>query len=122
MNKKPEELAEDFIRDEPLMQYVELNTDENGERYVVVDIPRLKTRLAEIFLAGYEAGRSKWISVKERLPEKETMVLTYSTDKSCRWGKIAFYGRWEVERDGMEWTEDVTHWMPLPALPCEGEK
>lgn len=102
-NKTPEELAEESAH---------ILCKELGDY-------RAFEFLRDNYLAGYEAGRPKWVSVKERLPRKELTVLTYSTDKALRFGNIALHGRWEVERDGMEWTEEVTHWQPLPTLPTK---
>lgn len=73
----------------------------------------------EDFLAGYAAAQQKWISVKERLPEKQ-MVLC-----NCKDGyELGYYGRYGQE----QWhntlgtdTLQVTHWMPLPELPKENE-
>ncbi len=64
--------------------------------------------------------RPRWISVEERLPEKRKWVL-------CRCeANIIEVLRWENN----EWYHDpmhvyypsfVTHWMPLPEPPEEGE-
>ena len=64
---------------------------------------------------------SEWISVDERLPEKNTKVLCYfkyepkSPDVICE----NFYygsGRWMCE------SSKVTYWMQLPGPPKEAEK
>ena len=61
----------------------------------------------------------EWIKCSDRLPEKETMVLTYSPETNLRWGMIAFHGAWEVAIEGMETVSGITHWMPLPQPPKE---
>ena len=79
----------------------------------------------------------KWISVKDRLPDKEDEYLCisedfiyifefakdlYKVDKYSfdnRKGKSGFY---EFDREwGYYEKERVTHWMPLPELP-KGEQ
>ena len=75
-----------------------------------------------------EAG--KWIPVSERLPEMDTYVLVHNG----KWTGLAKYvsdesalfdadERWQSET--AEFIEclgtKVTHWMPLPAAPAEGE-
>lgn len=69
---------------------------------------------------AYEAGyrQQEWISVEERLPEPQKLVL-------CIWERgddrnnygFARYQRedvWYVSNEGMP---RVTHWMPLPDAP-----
>lgn len=64
----------------------------------------------------------KWIPVEEWLPEKEEYVLCHSN----KHGGYMFVG-YRGYLSG-EWVEgnslhlkDVTHWMPLPEPPREGE-
>ena len=63
----------------------------------------------------------KWIPVSERLPEQNTRVI----------GFMAWKGITAIEYQNGNWysidhlqplpNEAVTHWMPLPELPKEGE-
>ncbi len=60
----------------------------------------------------------EWISVKDRLPESEVMVLTYlEDDDDYRIDYIIIFDvpLWAciLERDNYK----VTHWMPLPEAP-----
>lgn len=68
----------------------------------------------------------KWISVKERLPDYVAEVLvqvSVHVNGRTQWKKtqIAMFipptKSWEYVADGHE----VTHWMPLPNPPKEGE-
>ena len=60
-----------------------------------------------------------WISVKDRLPEKNGRYLV------CEYGE-AYSAEYEKNRPDSEWTDDyegyfmkVSHWMPLPEPPEE---
>lgn len=68
---------------------------------------------------GYEAGKPKWISVEERLPEDGAIVLGYMVSRDYRtikWKNNT--QRWEgLLLDYAK--EFVTHWMPLPEPPKE---
>lgn len=60
---------------------------------------------------------SNWISVEDRLPEKEIYILYYFDVTGVGLGKFdglnTFYSC-------MGWlTGDVTHWQPLPEPPKE---
>ena len=64
-----------------------------------------------------------WISVKDRLPEKETEYICWFGDYPlgafamvCRWNKIK--GAFWCYSDNAKWAF-VTHWMPLPEPPKE---
>ena len=59
----------------------------------------------------------KWISVKDRLPEDERHVLVWVKDgySLIDW---TFNGKWQVNP---YMRNDITHWMPLPEPPLEGE-
>lgn len=79
----------------------------------------------------------EWISVKERLPERnepligyndddvqevmmdnfEATVLAYSKDRGCFKAKLHSWGWSEVAKNSIDSTVEVTHWMPLPSPP-----
>lgn len=72
----------------------------------------------EGFIAGLPAaGESKWISVKERLPELNTAVIV-AVDDGHVFQALYAYDGWELW-DGC--TCNITHWMPLPRPPGEEE-
>ena len=69
-------------------------------------------------VALYDAGyrKQEWISVEDRLPEKEGVYLVHTTYNIIetevfyisKYDDISYW--WDL--DGM-----VTHWMPLPEPP-----
>ena len=67
-----------------------------------------------------DTGKPQWVSIKNRLPEKNHGVLitdgeTIVTACLDKWGHWAEHGF-----SGYEWDfilGEVTHWMPLPDLP-----
>lgn len=77
---------------------------------------------------------SEWISVKERLPHEEWLEHTADTDWEVypllavvstldgrRYVTKLFYtGENFVDGEYVRYTEQVTHWMPLPEPPKEG--
>lgn len=55
------------------------------------------------------ANKPRWIPVTERLPESGKVVIGYN-------GKRRFVSIVRVSRDSINL---ITHWMPLPQLPCQ---
>lgn len=94
--------------------------------------------IADYLLANGVTLSPKWISVKDKLPDKEGKYLccwsavksinVYSFAKNLQ--KIDKYNFKDEKREGWydcsdEWgyyeISTVTHWMPLPELPKERE-
>jgi hypothetical protein len=89
---------------------------EIGQReYECDDIDRDALALIE----RLEAAQPKWISVKERLPEKagKYIVCTRKMSVYCTAFRF-FHGKGYFATDS---TTHITHWMPLPEPPKEGE-
>ena len=59
----------------------------------------------------------EWISVDDRLPEKDEIVII-CTDENFIYAGELVGDTWFLDNDS--WTATVTHWMPLP-LPPKGE-
>ena len=72
----------------------------------------------------------EWISVKDRLPDKDENYIVTACDEGCSAGEGIWYstvvvvaeyykGSWTWYYGGHEFSLDgiVTHWMPLPELP-----
>jgi Protein of unknown function (DUF551). len=64
--------------------------------------------------------RGGWISVEERLPEKEGRYFV--TDSKEVGEGVLLDGKLYACDSAPIFTEDITHWMPLPEPPKEGEK
>ena len=70
---------------------------------------------------GYEDGKPKWIHVTERLPEDICPVLVAFAD--CPVAMLGRYqdSKWWWEHNSIAFRNEVTHWMPLPEPPKQGE-
>jgi hypothetical protein len=74
-----------------------------------------------IYKSGFRAGaewhakQSPWISVEDRLPEANTMVLTKGA-----YGFLICYlstlGEWETGANVNEERLGITHWMSIPSF------
>lgn len=112
--KTPEEMAMEYIKD--------VETARNPS-VAATAFPQMQ----RCFLAGYQAAKPQWISVKDRLPEENQEVLISYGQKP--FFLIAFlYHPNHPKKDvkmfcGQNNTNYslnyVTHWQPLPAPPQE---
>ena len=74
------------------------------------------------YINQLEARATKWISVKDRMPEIGTVVLGYA-----KHNPFSAYDVMRVKNlgNGFEmiryhlYASSVTHWMPLPEIPKE---
>lgn len=101
--KTPEELAEEYV-----LSRHDVNVEYSGTLEGCKDD----------FLAGYKAASPKWISVKDRLPEREQRVL---------WFNPTLYSPMCVDDISPDWNGSLehntyTHWMPLPKPPTEDRR
>lgn len=74
----------------------------------------MKTILDRIYDKDRPPHWMHWISVKDRLPSHETMVIVYS--ELCGIG-LAFIDNRDEKWCGDCHDEDVLYWMPLPEPP-----
>lgn len=65
--------------------------------------------------AEWQSKQSPWISVKERLPENNTVVLTRGAYGFliCR---LSSLGEWETGANVNKERLGITHWMPIPSF------
>ena len=72
----------------------------------------------------------EWISVKDRLPDKDGCYIVTACDEWCSCGEGIWYdtvvieaehykGEWSWNENGTEYdiTDLVTHWQPMPQPP-----
>ena len=62
---------------------------------------------------------SEWISVKDRLPSSDVVVLIWSKEDGINSGWSLGDGRWRIR---FFLPNTPTHWMPLPEPPKEETK
>jgi hypothetical protein len=76
-----------------------------------------KSDCMEDFQCGAEwhAKQSPWISVEERLPENNTVVLTRGAYGFliCQ---LSSLGEWETGANVNKERLGITHWMPIPSF------
>lgn len=65
--------------------------------------------------ADWQAKQSPWISVEERLPENNTVVLTRGAYGFliCQ---LSSLGEWETGANVNKERLGITHWMPIPSF------
>ena len=65
-----------------------------------------------IYNTGYRK-QSGWISVDERLPERQGTYLVHTVKGAIKFGEFRSY----LANDEPQFDYFVTHWMPLPEPP-----
>lgn len=82
------------------------NRQRHCEPYCIVD-----------FISGaqWQSKQSPWISVKERLPENNTVVLTRGAYGFliCQ---LSSLGEWKTGANVNKERLGITHWMPIPSF------
>lgn len=71
---------------------------------------------------------SEWISVKDRLPDDDELVLVYTKDNVMSVCPLVIANAFANLKNLKVWEDnngyyvsDVTHWMPLPEPPKEDD-
>lgn len=102
-------------------QYAEVLKDIVGDNVYAISkadfFNAVSPLLTEIENLKREVEKYKWISVDERLPEPELVVIICNAS-----GDFNYRGLGYVDTDGRWWKGskqlfNVTHWMPLPTSP-----
>lgn len=92
--------------------------DESGS-CELTDCKSCKARSLVNKLLEADCGKqSEWISVEERLPDREGTYLVYTYKGVIKFGDFRCY---YAKNDKPQFNCDVTHWMPLPFAPKGGE-
>ena len=99
-------------------------SSENGECYEEYK----KDKFGKVKKTGVTV--QEWISVKDRLPDKDGCYIVTACDEGCSCGDGIWYdtvvieaehykGEWSWNENGTEYdiTDLVTHWQPMPQPP-----
>ena len=106
-------------KDFDLFDCVELPVAPHWDGHTEADVTRL--------LSLPDVRENRWISVKERLPEKSLAFYLCYTDAGiiveCLWTNNKYglgpFGEWGWRIMDVPQHQSVTHWMPLPEPPKE---
>ena len=110
---------------------IERLTAENEELRKEIEWKDMVIALAQRKQVEAEAERDalrekqRWIPVTERFPERDVQVLGWYKDNpfsQYRPEVVAWNGNGWVFVYAHRYVTNVTHWMPLPEAPEEGEK
>jgi hypothetical protein len=87
----------------------------NAGREWAREVSTLQARIAELEAENERMKEERrWIPVSERLPEDLQSVVIITNDSMT--GIVRYLELYGREGFGA-WSEDVTHWMPLPESP-----
>lgn len=68
---------------------------------------------------------SEWIKCSERMPDKDSKVIAYTSfgqiifGMHYRWKKYELQALDPLVSECTSWQGSVTHWMPLPEPPTD---
>ena len=62
------------------------------------------------YVSGCEHFKEGWISVKDRLPDRNDMVIAFYPTMCGTSGEMQIHKAWAM-------SDTCTHWMPLPQPP-----
>ena len=82
--------------------------------------PAEEVGLDALAIAISALEKTKWISVKDRLPEKNQAVLGWYKDNpfaGYTYGVVSWNGRGWVFVYAQRYVTNVTHWMQMPEPP-----
>lgn len=77
--------------------------------------------LNTLLTAELEKAKSQWISVEDRLPEINQVVLTLGSEKNNEDVRLLYRSPASRKFACLDYDE-ITHWMPIPELLKGGEK
>ena len=109
---------------------IERLTAENAELRKEIEWKDMVIALAQRKQAEAEAERDalrekqRWVPVTERLPERDVQVLGWYKDNpfsQYRPEVVAWNGNGWVFVYAHRYVTNVTHWMPLPKAPEDGD-
>ena len=111
-------------------ELIERLTAENADLRKEIEWKDMVIALAQRKQAEAEAERAalrekqRWIPVTERLPERDVQVLGWYKDNpfsQYRHEVVAWNGNGWVFVYAHRYVTNVTHWMPLPKAPEDGD-
>lgn len=124
--QKKMEQADKFINIDDIIDYCDANIPPLSSRKDTVACAALR-RVKEFVKENIAAVQpvTHWISVKERLPEKEQKVLVFykAIGEKNRIHNDVIATNWRKSNGDFIPVRDyeITHWMPLPEPPKDGK-
>ena len=86
-------------------------------KHYIISSAAIQKYAVPLFKAGaeWQLKQSPWISVEERLPENNTVVLTRGAYGFliCQ---LSSLGEWETGANVNKERLGITHWMPIPSF------